>query len=325
MRRDLAALHAWLPSHHGVVTGRNLPHLGLTHGDVRSLVRAGHLVVVRRGIYRSAHVAFDRPQIMAAACLANPHVAVAFTTAGQEWGFRGMADDRIHLLAPHGSSPDLPGVVLHRCRQIDPVDLVAPRPDGIRLTSPPRTLFDSASHLTDDATASAIEQAIAEHRCTIGTLMATSARLSHPNRPGARRFQAVLLGRPTLRGAARSELERIVRAAIEAAGLPEPLVNSWVRLSTGEMVQIDLAWPEWWVAVEVDHPFWHDREAEAARDKRRDRKLAVDGWLPLRVSQTDVDRRLADAVGDIGRVLVRQGWEGVAAHPSNSLLAPWAR
>ena len=219
-----------------------------------------------------------------------------------------MRDERIHVLVPHGCSPDLPGVEVHRCRRIDPVDLAGRRPDGIRLTSPPRTLFDSAAYLPEDVAASAIEQALADHRCTIVTLMSTMTRLHHPNRPGARRFEAVLLGRPALRGAARSELERSVRAAIAAAGLPAPQVNTWFRLPGVGKVQIDLAWPEWTLAVEVDHPFWHDREAEAARDKRRDRKLAVAGWLPLRISKADVDRRLADAVEDLGAVLRQRGW-----------------
>lgn len=312
MHHDLAPLHSWLAAHHGIVTGRDLPALGLGHGDARTLVRAGHLVVVRRGIYRSPHVPLGRTQLMAAACLANPEAAIGFTTAGREWGFRRMAGAEVHVLVPHGSTPELPGIEVHRCRRIDAVDLAGRRGDGIRLTSPPRTLFDSGAVVPEDALASAIEQAIADRRCTIGTLMSTRARLFHPNRPGAQRFDAVLQGRPALRGAARSELERTVRAAIQLAGLPAPEVNAWFVLPNGERIRIDLAWPAWRLAVEVDHPFWHDREEEAARDKRRDRKLAVAGWLSLRISKLDVDVRLADAVSDIGAVLLQRGWVSTA-------------
>ena len=308
MGRHHELLDEWLHTHHGVVTRKHLSSLGFSSRAASYLVESGRLLAHGDGIYRSPHVPLGRLQGMAAACLANSHVAIGFTTAGGEWGFRGMRDERIHVLVPHGCSPELPGVVVHRCRRIDPVDLAGRRADGIRLTSPPRTLFDAAALLSEDTAASAVEQALADRRCTIDTLMSTLTRLNHPNRPGARRFEAVLHSRPTLRGLARSELERKVRAAIAAAGLPMPQVNSWLPLPGVGDIWIDLAWPEWTLAVEVDHPFWHDREAEAARDKRRDRKLAVAGWLPLRISKLDVERRLDDAVADLGAVLVQRGW-----------------
>ena len=72
-----------------------------------------------------------------------------------------MTDPRIHVLVPHGRSPEMEGVVVHRCRRIDPVDIVE-RADGIRLTSPPRTIFDSADMIGADATASVLEQLLNE-------------------------------------------------------------------------------------------------------------------------------------------------------------------
>jgi hypothetical protein len=215
---------------------------------------------------------------------------------------------------PHSTTPEIAAeVVVHRCRRIDPVDLALRRRDGIRLTSPPRTLFDSAALLDMDASASSVEQAIAERRCTMETLMSTLTRLHHPSRPGSRSFEAVLMSRPVLRGAARSELERSVRAAVERAGLPAPIINMRLQLPDRTWIEIDLAWPDFTLAVEVDHPFWHDREAEAAGDKRRDRKLATMGWLPQRISKIDVERRLGEAVVDLGEILVLRGWAPSAA------------
>ena len=306
---DLDRFHHWLCEHHGVISSRAMRELGYTRNTTRSLVERGWLVPVWRGLYRTPARPVDRLAVMSAVCQQDPEAAIGFTTAGAEWHFRGMADPRVHVLVPHSRTPELPGVVVHRCRRIDPVDLVGPRADGIRLTSPPRTLFDAASILSSDATASAIEQALAERRCTMGTLMSTLERLRHPRRPGSRRFEEVLLSRPVLRGAARSELERRVREAIEAAGLPAPRVNMPFVLPSGEPIEIDLAWPEWLLAVEVDHPFWHDGERESARDKRRDRKLAIAGWLPQRVTRWDVDRRLVETVEDLRQVLVRLGWD----------------
>ena len=49
-------------------------------------------------------------------------------------------------------------------------DEIVQRPDGIRLTSPPRTLIDLARYLTDEALASAIESALHSGLCTVATL-----------------------------------------------------------------------------------------------------------------------------------------------------------
>lgn len=74
-------------------------------------------------------------------------------------------------LVPHGCSPELPDIVVHRCRRIDPIDVAQRRPDGIRLTSVPRTIFDAAALVDEAAIASVIEQALAEQRCTLVTMV----------------------------------------------------------------------------------------------------------------------------------------------------------
>jgi very-short-patch-repair endonuclease len=309
----IAALNDWLIARNGVVTRSRLMRIGFSRGSVVALTRSGHLAPIWRGAYRSGAVPVGRLQIMSAICQQHPAAAIAFTTAGREWGFRHMTDPRVHVLVPHAMTPTVPEVVVHRCRRIDPVDVALERPDGIRLTSPPRTLFDCAAILDDDQTASVIEQAMAERRCTMDTLFSTMVRLRHSRRPGSRRFETVLESRPALRGAARSMLERRVRAAIQHAGLPKPRVNHVVRLPSGHVYEIDLCWPDHTLAVEVDHPFWHDREAESARDKLRDRKLSVAGWSAQRLSQEDVESRLADAVGDLRALLIDRGWVPSAA------------
>ncbi|MBK5221743.1 MAG: hypothetical protein JJE52_02485 [Acidimicrobiia bacterium] len=309
-------LHDWLRTHHGVITRRRLIEIGFTRSAIGWLLRRHQLRPIWDGVYLDGTHDLGRLQLMTAICQRYPLAAIAFTTAGREWGYRGMLDPRIHVLMPHATTPELSGidgVVIHRCRRIDPVDLAGRRPDGVRLTSPPRTLFDCAALLDVGAAASAVEQALAERRCAMVTLLATLTRLRHPNRPGAREFEAVLNSRSELRGAARSTLEITVREAIAAAGLPAPVLNMRFRLTTGDPIEIDLAWPDYQLAVEVDHPFWHDREAEAAKDKRRDRKLAAMGWLSVRLSQMDVDHRLVEAVGDIADVLVQRGWDSAAA------------
>ena len=57
------------------------------------------------------------------------------------------------------------------------------------------------------------------------------------------------------------------------------------------------------LAVEVDHPAWHDGELDSHADKGRDRKLATIGWTSTRITNIDVNGGLREAVADIGRIL----------------------
>lgn len=293
---------------HGVTASWQLTEMGLTDSQISRLRRAQRWCSPVRGIYHSPTHTWGRLQLMVAACLAQEHAAVAFTTAGQELGYRGMGDRRVHILVPHRLHLTLPGVVVHRCRKIDPVDVTSQRLDGVRLTSPPRTLLDAASIIGRDRTESAIEQALAERRCTLDTLMSTARRLHHPRRPGAKVFLEILQDRPVWRRAARSDLERVVLKAISDHGLPEPVVNMPYRLRNGEPIEIDLAWTAWKVAAEVDHPFWHDGVLESARDKRRDRKLAAEGWQTPRLTERDINESLDEVIEDLADILVACGW-----------------
>ncbi|MDZ7678955.1 MAG: hypothetical protein U5K29_10430 [Acidimicrobiales bacterium] len=300
----------WMVAHHGVITRADFETLGFTARQTDRTIASQRLIRMGPGVYRSPSVPAGRIQWMVAACLRQPLAAIGFTTAGQEWGYRGMRDTRVHVLLPRGARLTLDGLIIHHSRRIDPVDVAGRRSDGIRLTSPPRTLFDSAAMLGRRKTVSAIEQALAERRCTLGTLMATSKRLFQPGRPAAVIFREALLSRAEWRGVARSDLELVVIEAITGRGLPAPIVNMPLVLVNGEDIVVDLAWPRWQVAVEVDHPFWHDGVVESARDKRRDRKLTMSGWQPVRFPELEIDHALPELIDDLAHILMKRGWEG---------------
>ena len=212
------AVDAFLSSHLGIISTDRLLALGCPSRTLANLVSDGALITMLPGVFRSAQWPCNREQILAAVCARNLAAMIGFTTAGQEWSLRQMADPWIHVLVPHGSSPRMEGVVVHRCRRIDPVDVVH-RPDGIRLTSPPRTLFDSADMIGKEATTSVLEQLLNEQRVTFGTVSDTVRRLYHPNRPGAATMFAVIQSRPAWRSALQSDLEVKVLQEIAAQGL----------------------------------------------------------------------------------------------------------
>ncbi|MBI4934786.1 MAG: type IV toxin-antitoxin system AbiEi family antitoxin domain-containing protein [Actinobacteria bacterium] len=297
-----AAVDRWFGAHHGIASVLDLVRLGMSEATVYRLVRDGRLERMMPGVVRSLQFPDTDMQRYAAACARNPAALVAFTSAGRLWGFRKVPDLGRYILVPHGVSPELPGVVVRRCRRIDSVDVVE-RPDGIRLTSPPRTLFDSADMLGVARTRSVMEQVLHEQMCTLGTVTDTVARLAHPNRPGTRTMMAVIASRPAWRTALHSDLEMRVLDEIERQRLPAPITQCPVLLPNGVTIHLDFGWPEWRVGMEVDHPAWHAGVEEHHRDTTRDRKAGTIGWLVPRLSQIAVETGLGEAISDVAIIL----------------------
>jgi hypothetical protein len=255
------AANDYLSSHLGVISANRLIGFGCPSRTLANLVSDGQLITMLPGVYRSAQWPRNREQILAAICARNLAAMIGFTTAGQLWAQRRMSDPSIHVLVPHGCSPEMEGVVIHRCRRIDPIDL-AQRPDGIRLSSPPRTIFDCADMIGLEATTSVLEQLLNEQKVTFGTISDTVHRLYHPQRPGSKTMLAAIRSRPAWRAALQSDLEVKVLEEMSRQNLPVPATQFPMRLPDRDIV-IDFAWPAFRLAVEVDHPAWHDGAVDA--------------------------------------------------------------
>jgi hypothetical protein len=300
-------MQQWLHTHAGILPIAQLVAMGCPQRDAYRLLATDEFEYVMPGILRSKHWPLGADQRMMAACLRSPAAVIAWTTAAKHWKFRSLpADDgEVHVLVPHGRSPLMPEVVVHRSRRIDPVDVVNLR-SGLRLTSPARTLFDCADLLGRKRTSSILEQIINDGKGGLATHVETFGRLGRPGRPGTRTMAAVIGARPTWRAAVQSELELQVLNEIECQGLPTPVVQMWVELPNGARIRLDFAWPDQRVDLEVDHPFWHAGADASHRDKTRDRKLGTLGWQTVRMTEVDVAGGLAAAVRDVAIVLSRR-------------------
>ena len=307
-------VNRWFATHHGIITLQIANGFGCPQSSVSRLVAAGEWLTVMPGVYRSGAHPDSSLGRMTAVCLRNPLVAVGFTSACRLWSLRKVLDDNaLHLLVPHGSSPELRSpelrnVVIHRCRQIDAVDIVE-RDDGIRVTSPPRSIFDSADMLGVKRCASALEQVLDQY-CNLSTVVETLSRLGRPRRPGTTTMKRVLRDRPAWQAAVQSDLELTVLHEIRAQGLLEPLTQHDLTLPTGKRIRFDFAWPDQQVALEIDHPFWHSFSDAVHLDKGRDRAAATIGWLTLRVTDLDVTGPLPAAIAQVSQVLASRSPAG---------------
>jgi len=273
----------FLRTHHGVATSFELQQCGLSAPTVRSLVEAGNLVAVVKGVYRIPAVALDESARCAAICAAHPDVAISGPTAGRLWGLRRLPrDQRIHLLAPPASHPTVSSwVVPYRTAAFHPEDVVR-RPDGIAVTSRGRTALDLARFVSVTDLLSIIEQVLRDGKLDDDDLRMVAVDWMSPQRPWIRRFLELLDGR--LRGGpAESHGEAVLGQALDSAGLVGLERQHRIDLPGYGPARFDLAVPSVRLAIEVDlHPT-HSETAGRRRDTARDVAAGELDWTVERV------------------------------------------
>lgn len=167
--------------------------------------------------------------------------------------------------------------------------------DGIRMTSPARTIVDLSPHLTERRRAKAVREAI-----RIGATTALELRLvaaAHRGRRGVRGLEALAARLERLPIArTRSDAEARALEVLAAAGRVAPEVNILVA---GE--EADLVWPASRRILEIDGPQFHRDPAE---DARKEAVWRSGGWEVHRLpSETvfDAPGRLVALAAELER------------------------
>jgi very-short-patch-repair endonuclease len=251
---------------HGIVTTRQLTAAGIGRNGVKVRVRDGTLVRRHRGVYQFGPIAAHRGREMAALLALGDDAALSHDTAAALWQIRPAHGGPIHVTVIRQRTPSHQGLRIHRS-----ASLQAAVKDGLRLTTPARTMLDlAATDLPQDDLERAAEQAIVRLLMTDTELAAEC----EPGRRGAPRLRRALLIEP---GLTRSEGERRLRRLIRVARLPRPVTNT--RVAGWE---VDLLWREQRLVVEVDGFAFHGSRHAFERDRRRDADLLAAGYRVVR-------------------------------------------
>jgi very-short-patch-repair endonuclease len=264
---------------HGVVSRRQLLQAQFHPDVIDRAVGAGRLAPLFRGVYAVGHTAISREGWwMAALLVCGDSAALSHRSAAALWRFAGGPVRPIELIVAGNRGRTQPGLRTHRMR-LHPDEAV--RFDGLRVTTPARTIADLAPRLDPRALRRLIERAQDLRRFETAAIRTHLSR--HPRRPGRRLLRDLIdLHQPDAEGA-RSHLERLFLKAIRRARLPKPEVN--VQIAGAER---DFVWPEQRLVVEVDGYAYHSSRAAKQRDHRRDRALTSLGWRPVRFTYEDV-------------------------------------
>ena len=275
-------------------------------------LRDGHLTTrtlhgpgwtrLRYGVYADARLDRDHHLACRAAALVLPETAVlSGRSAAYLLGVEHAAEftDPVHVTIPPIVPRPRGAMVVHRT-QVDPAD-VETLP-WCRHTGPARTAWDvGAWHAA--LTAVPIIDSLLGSEAVDAAGLATILAARRSRRGSRRAAQAFALADARAQSPAESRL----RVRLVLAGLPMPVPQYPVVLSSGLVLHPDAAWPEYKVAAEYDG-VWHGQDDQLHLDRRRLNLLVAAGWLVFHATSRRMQRDFRGFVREVRDGLISRGW-----------------
>ncbi|HEX2064037.1 MAG TPA: hypothetical protein VHE80_06415, partial [Acidimicrobiales bacterium] len=202
--------------------------------------------------------------------------------------------ERVEITVPLGRQVRLPGVVAHRSNLLLPSLITTV--DGIACTTPERTLIDLTSVLMPSTCERAVDEAV---RRRLGTYTSLDGCYRLMRRRGRRRVtvvQDVLSRRLGGVEPGDSEWEMRIAGWLVEAGFGPPEQAFWT-VAGGERFCLDLAYPAARVAVEFDGWESHRLRGRYDADRRKWRRLELEGWTVLPFTSICTRKEVVDDVG----------------------------
>lgn len=278
---DLTPIIAVARAQDGIVTNAQASDLGLTPSARRNVTRRQGWRQPFFGILYvpEATENVDRSRARAAA-LRFPKGVVSLRSAARFWGLEGLPlrgpAEAVSVTLPRTSGCRQPPGLALTWRSLAPEDVVDV--DGIRVTTPARTLQDLARTESREIAVCTAESAIRKKLLTPDEI----AALPSPTAPSPWPLVDPLSQKP---------IETLVRLPLVDAGVG-PLISQYaVTTSSGILLAaIDLALPQYRIGLEADGREGHDDDKAFVWDRRRDVLLAEEGWIIIRFSWQDALR-----------------------------------
>jgi very-short-patch-repair endonuclease len=252
------------------------------------LVAAGwsHATIVHRtaglrrlhdGVFLLSHSPPTKRQRRRAATLTTPDSNLSHASAGDDWGFRRFDGAFETITRPGTSGRRRQGNLLVMSSLVIAGDVTTH--NGLRITTPERTVIDLAPHLSDRALRKAFREAIRLKLLTPLSMLETLK--NHRGRRGTSKLNKLAARYTRLPiDRCRSDPEAMALELIDNARLPIPQVNVDVA---GE--EADLSWPDRRLIIELDGPQFHRLKDE---DARKTATWRAAGWTVHRFPTDDV-------------------------------------
>ena len=270
---------------HSLILRAQALSVGMTDEMIRHRISTGRWARVAAGVYRLAGVPVTWKQRALAACLiSGAGAAVSHRSAAVLWGVSGFRPGPLEITVPAGRSGRNALARVHRSDTVDGV-----LRDRVPVTRPSRMLMDLAGTVSGDLLEEAVDDALCRRLCRMDDLQGGG--------PALREVLAAWNGDGLAEGVAEM---RVVRALL-AAGLPQPVRQYEIWAKGVFIARVDLAYPPFRLAMELDGFRWHAGRRRYRSDRMRRNRVEAAGWRLLEAAPEDVDDLVAGAAAIVRR------------------------
>jgi very-short-patch-repair endonuclease len=259
----------------GVVGRDQALAAGMSSAAISARVAKGRWRTLHPGVYLDSHYQVtDEARVRAALLWAGPDATVSGVAAAWWYGMWESCPSIVEVTVPRARWPRARSGVRVRRRDLNSRDRAEHQ--SVAVTAPELTALEAAVALGDDGVR-LLDRALQRH-VSFGAVV----RAHHRNigRRGSRAAWMLL----TVAGdRADSQAERVLKGLLRQARL-----SGWQRAHRVGGYEVDFAFVEEQVAIEVDGWAWHSDPARFRRDRERQNNLVLSGWTVLRFTWHDL-------------------------------------
>ena len=274
----------------GVISRTQAIAAGVSSDQIDRRLRSGRWQRLYPGVYRAMDRALTtRARIHAALLWAGDEATLSGVAAAWWHELWERAPTKIEVTVPRNRSLRPRRSVRLRRRELDWLDRT--HVDGLWVTGRPLAALEAAVALDTDGPAM-LDRAL-QRRVSFADVLAAHSR--NLGRRGSEAAGRLLRSSADL---AASEAERLLGRLLRAAG-----VRGWVRGYWLAGYQLDFAFPQFRIAIEVDGWAWHVDLDRFRGDRRRQNALELAGWTVLRFTWHDLTDRPEEVIGEVTKAV----------------------
>ncbi len=278
----------------GLITRRQAIEAGVTDNQIKKRVRAGRWRRARTGVFAVAGAPRTWEQgVLAAVLRAGDGAVASHSCAAVLHSFPDSVRELPEVTAPPGRHPRIPGVRVHRPALLPEHDVRVI--GGIPVTSFARTLVDCTGHWSLGQIARALDSGLVRNVVTLWSVERSLTALGQAPGRHPSKLWTLLAERGTEPIESESRPEIRMLRVLRDGGLAAPTQQHWVRFGK-DRFRLDLAYPRAKLAIEYDGWDTHRTRSAFDADRRRDRILALNGWVVLRLTSKTSDAEIVQSV-----------------------------
>jgi very-short-patch-repair endonuclease len=298
---------------HWLVSIDDITAAGGTPAHAAERVRAGRWERVDRGVYRLANAPMSWSAHHLAPILAaridGAEVRATHRSAAALHAIPGFGRGQPELATPRDYNLRRVGVRVRTSSDLDRCSTVVL--DGVPTTDLRRTILDIGHRMTDKRLLRTIEWARRRHGVTWPMLISTLAHHARRGRSGVTRLRRVILANIDRDEVTDSDFELLFLGLLREHGLPDPVLHFRVMDGDRFVAEVDLAYPQYRIAIELDGIIHLEQEVRE-RDLPRQNDLVLLGWTVLRFSWPRMQSRPELVVAEVRHALQAAGWSNAA-------------